>query len=47
MRFYLKTARRKKYDTAIAAPALKLLYIMWFIPINNEGFHDSGTQVGE
>jgi transposase len=45
--FFLKMAKKKKSNTAVTALAHKMLYIMWFMLTNNEGFHDGGTQVGE
>jgi transposase len=47
-RFFQKlTKRGKSYNTAIAAVAHKMLYIIWFMLTNNEEFHDGGIQVGE
>ena len=45
--FFLRLARRKKFNTAVAALAHKMLYITWFMLTNNEGFRDGGTPVGE
>jgi len=45
--FYFKMSKRKKSNTAIAALAHKMLYIMWFMLTNNEEFHDGGTPVSE
>lgn len=45
--FFLRLARRKKYNTAVAALAHKMLYIIWFMLTNNEGFRDGGTPVGD
>ena len=45
--FFLGLSHRKKYNTAVAALAHKMLYIMWFMLTDNEGFHDGGIQVGE
>lgn len=47
-RFFQKlTKRGKRYNTAIAAVAHKMLYIIWFMLTNNEEFHDGEIQVGE
>jgi transposase len=46
-KFFLKMYKRKKYNTAVAALAHKMLYIMWFMLTNNEEFHDGGIPVGE
>ena len=45
--FFMRMAERKKYNTAMAALAHKMLYIMWFMLTNNEEFHDGGVPVGE
>ena len=46
-RFFRDLSHRKKYNTAVAALAHKMLYIMWFMLTNNEEFRDGGTRVGE
>ncbi|EQD79102.1 Transposase, IS116/IS110/IS902, partial [mine drainage metagenome] len=38
--FFVQLSRRKKFNTAVAALAHKMLYIMWFMLTNNEEFHD-------
>jgi len=46
-RFFLRMSKRKSYNTAVAALAHKMLYIIWVMLTNNEEFHDGGTLVGE
>ena len=42
---FYKNGQEKKFNTAVATLAHKMLYTMWFMLTNNEGSHDGEIQV--